>query len=307
VDDVVAPEDLRERVVRVLAVAAPGPDASPPPAAPDRPHPAPPPPGDAWASVQHARNPLRPTAGELLDAWATDLTVLRGDRAGGGEDPACLAALARVRGIAAVVVAQCRDAELRRPARIGPAGYRKAQRAMALAEELGLPLVTIIDTPGAEMSAAAEEGGLSAAIARCLATMSALRVPTLAVLAGEGGSGGALALMVADRVICAQHADLEAIAAEGASAILFRSVDHAAELAAAQGGASWELARAGVVDVIVPEHPSADREPEAFAARMGDAVELELRSLLAQDDDARLRARERRYRSVGNPDAGRGR
>jgi acyl-CoA carboxylase subunit beta len=291
-DDVVGPDELRERLVRVLAVAADGPAAGGPP--PDR---SPPDAGhDAWASVQHARNAARPSAAALLAAWATDVTPLRGDRAGGGDDPACLTALARVRGIPAVVVAHHRDAD--RPARVGPAGYRKARRAIALAGELGLPLLTIVDTPGAELSVAAEEGGLSFAIADCLSALLAAPVPTLAVLAGEGGSGGALALLAADRVVCAEHASLEAIAPEGASAILYRSTEHAAELAATQGGASWDLARFGIVDVVVPERPSADREPEAFAARLGAVVESELRALLAAPGAARLATRARRYRQA---------
>jgi acyl-CoA carboxylase subunit beta len=302
-DDIVAPEELRERVARVLAVAASRPEEPPlegspsegpwsegaPPSTPPRV-----PAGAAWASVQHARNPGRPAAADLLAAWATEGTPLRGDRAGGGDDPACLAALARVRGMPAVVVALHRDPS--RPARMGPAGYRKARRAIGLAGELGRPLLTIVDTPGAEMSVAAEEGGLSFAIAECLAALLATPSPTLAVLAGEGGSGGALALLAADRVVCAEHASLEAIAPEGASAILYRSTDHAAALAALQGGASWELARFGIADVVVPEHPSADQEPAAFAQRLGAVVEAELRVLHAADAAARLAARARRYR-----------
>jgi acyl-CoA carboxylase subunit beta len=302
VDDVVAPGELRERVRRVLAVTNAPPE--PPPAeapAADR-GPAPPVTGDAWASVLHARDPGRPAAVELMRAWTSDITLLRGDGAGGGDDPACVIALGRVRAIPCVVVAQHRDREAHGASRMGPAGFRKARRAMALAEQLRLPLVTIVDTPGAEMSVAAEEGGLSGEIARCLATLSALRVPTVAVLAGEGGSGGALALLVADRVVCGEHGYLAAIAPEGASAILYRSPDHAAELAAAQGGSSWELERFGIVDVVVPERPAADREPAAFAERLGDAVEAELRSLLAQEPEARLARRERRYRSIGNPE-----
>jgi acyl-CoA carboxylase subunit beta len=278
-DDVVAPEQLRERVGRVLTVTAEGPGATGPGAQPPEELA----PGDAWASLQRARDPARPTAADLLDTWATDITPLRGDRAGGGDDPACLAALARVRGIPSVVVAQPRD-------RMGPAGYRKARRAIGVAAELGLPVLTIVDTPGAEMSVAAEEGGLSFAIAECLAALLSTPVPTLAVLAGEGGSGGAIALLAADRVVCAEHASLEAIAPEGASAILYRSTEHAPELAATQGGASWDLARFGIVDVVVPE------EPQRFRERLGAVVEAELRELRAQDPGTRLATRARRYR-----------
>jgi acetyl-CoA carboxylase carboxyl transferase subunit beta len=173
---------------------------------------------------------------------------------------------------------------------MGPAGYRKARRAIGIAAELGLAVLTIVDTPGAEMSQAAEEGGLSFAIADCLSALLAAPVPTLAVLAGEGGSGGAIAVLAADRVVCAEHASLEAIAPEGASAILYRSTEHAPELAATQGGASWDLARSGIVDVVVPEGPPA------FTERLGAVVEAELRGLSAAEPAARLDTRRRRYR-----------
>jgi acetyl-CoA carboxylase carboxyl transferase subunit beta len=128
-------------------------------------------------------------------------------------------------------------------------------------------VLTIVDTPGAEMSVAAEEGGLSFAIADCLATLLAAPFPTLAVLAGEGGSGGAIALLAADRVVCAEHASLEAIAPEGHRRSSTARPTRAAELAATQGGASWDLARFGIADVVVPEHPAdrSRRSPSASA------------------------------------------
>ena len=201
IDDVVAPGELRARVGRVLAVAS---DTVPPPARGEG-ESAPPDPAerDAWASLQHARDRRRPGARELLDALASDVTELRGDRAGHPDDAACVAALARVCGHPAVVVGQRRDAD-GAPGAMNAAGYRKARRAMALAGELGLPLLTIVDTPGAELSAEAEQGGLAGEIAGCLAEMAALPIPTLALLIGEGGSGGALALLVADRVLVAR-------------------------------------------------------------------------------------------------------
>jgi acetyl-CoA carboxylase carboxyl transferase subunit beta len=276
-DDIVAPGELRERVSRVLAVTqepAQGSAAVVERGEVDR--------GDAWASVQRARDPDRPSGPDLLAAWATDVTPLRGDRAGGGDDPALDAALARVREIPCVALAQTRGM-------MGPAGYRKASRAIAIATELRLPILTIVDTPGAEMTAAAEEGGLSHAIAQTLAGLLATPVPTLAVLAGDGGSGGALALLAADRVIAAEHAALHAIAPEGASAILYRDTEHAAELAASQGGASWDLERSGIADVVVSED-------EELVQRLGAVVEAELRALIAADPAARRAARARRYR-----------
>jgi acetyl-CoA carboxylase carboxyl transferase beta subunit/acetyl-CoA carboxylase carboxyl transferase alpha subunit len=300
VDDLVEPADLRERVERVLAVTT---DVLPP--APAREAPAEatsstaPAAIDPWASLTLARDPNRPTARDFLDASATDVTELRGD-GDGTDDPACLVALARVRGIPAMVVAQNRDRTSQTPARMSPAGYRKARRALGVAGELGLPVLTFVDTPGAEMSVAAEEGGLSRSIAYMLAEMSTVETPTLAVLLGEGGSGGALALLPGDRVVSAEHASLSAIAPEGASAILYRTTDRAPELAATQGIASSDLLRFGIVDRIVDERPSADQERDAFLSRLGDVVEEELRGLLNQDPLARLDARERRYRTIGD-------
>jgi acetyl-CoA carboxylase carboxyl transferase subunit beta len=203
-----------------------------------------------------------------------------------------------------MVIAQDRDREARRPAVMGPAGYRKARRALRIAGELGLPVVTVADTPGAELSVAAEEGGLARAIAHLLAEMSSVPSATLALLLGEGGSGGALALLAADRLVCAEHASLSAIAPEGASAILYRTTDRAPELAATQAIASAELLRHGIADEVVAELPSADREPAAFLQRLGDAAERALLALLAEPQAARRAAREWRYRSIAQTTQG---
>jgi acetyl-CoA carboxylase carboxyl transferase beta subunit len=318
VDTVLEPGEVRERVARVLAVTAGvGPPAVPPvsasvslagepaahgarPAGSSDHEPAA---GatdgrDAWASLQHARDRRRPGADAVLAALAGDVTELRGDRAGHPDDPACLAALARVCGQSALVVGQRRRAD-GAPGAMNAAGYRKARRAMMLAAELRLPLVTIVDTPGAELSAAAEHGGLAGEIAGCLAEIAALPVPTLALLLGEGGSGGALALLAADRVLCAEHASLGVLAPEGASAILYRDLGHAAELAATQGGASWRLAAAGIADVVVPEPRPAHEALDAFVVRLGAIVAGELVTLLARDPAERIAARHARWRTLG--------
>lgn len=303
IDAVVPPEELRDAVARVLAVAASASTAplaqAASPAAAAQPT-AEPGARDAWASLGFARDRRRPGARELLEGHATDVTELRGDRAGHPDDPGCLLALVRLGGRPVVVVAQRRRADGAPPA-LGPAGYRKARRGMALAAELGLPLVTVVDTPGAELSAAAEHGGLAGEIAGCLADLSGVPVPTLALLLGEGGSGGALALLVADRVICAEHASLGVIAPEGASAILHRDLDHAPALAAAQGGASWQLAQEGIADAIVPEPAPAHEQPEAFLARVAAAASAELSALAAADPAARITARHARWRVLGRP------
>ncbi len=302
IDGALSPGEVRAWVARVLAVAAPSAElgsgamslrgSMPPPEGHSSRSPAA---HDAWASLAYARDRRRPGAAAVLRALAADVTELRGR---GPDDPACLIALARVAGHPAVVVAQRRGAD-GAPQAVGPAGYRTARRAMALAAELRLPLVTIVDTPGAELSEEAEHGGVAAEIAGCLADLSALPVPTLALLLGEGGSGGALALLAVDRVVCAEHASLGVIAPEGASAILYRDLHHAAELAAAQGGASWQLLEEGIADVVVPEPRPAHEEPDAFLARVGAVLERELGALLARPSAERLAARRARWRSAG--------
>ncbi|MDO8184819.1 carboxyl transferase domain-containing protein [Conexibacter sp. JD483] len=278
------------------ASAASAPGSAPPAPAPDAPRHE----RDAWQALRHARDPRRPGAEAVLAALGAEVTELRGDRAGRPDDPGCLTALATICGCSAMVVAQRRDADGRAPA-LGPAGYRKARRAFALAAELRLPVVTIVDTPGAELSAAAEHGGLAAEIAGCLAELGALPVPTLALLLGEGGSGGALAFLHADRVVCAENASLAVIAPEGASAILRRDLDHAPALAASQGGAAWELLREGIADRLVPEPLPAHEQPDAFLARLATIVAGELAALTAADPAIRLAARTARWRHLGAP------
>ncbi len=274
IDDVVEPGELRERVARVLAVAAAGPLATAQ-RVEVRTTDGTAGPRDAWASLQHARNRDRPGAQAVLAAVASDVTELRGDRAGNPDDPACLAALARVCGHPVVVVAQ-RRAPNGTPSAMNAAGYRKARRAFALAGELDLPLLTIVDTPGAELSVAAEHGGLAGEIAGCLAALATLTVPSVALLLGEGGSGGALALLATNWVIAAEHASLGVIAPEGASAILYRDLDHAAELAETQGGASWRLQEAGIAHALIPEPRPAHEEPDVFIARVKAMLKREL-------------------------------
>ena len=139
---------------------------------------------------------------------------------------------------------------------------------MKLADELKLPLLTVIDTAGAALSKEAEEGGLAGEIARSLADLVLLDAPTVCLLLGEGAGGGALALLPADRVVCAQHAWLSPLPPEGASAIIHRTTERAPEMAAAQGVRSLDLLRDGVVDRVVAEHPDAADEPAAFLERL---------------------------------------
>ncbi|GAA4069422.1 carboxyl transferase domain-containing protein [Nonomuraea soli] len=250
-------------------------------------------PVEAWEAITRSRRDDRPGVRALLKLAAREVTPLNGT--GEGEhDPGLLLALARFGSAPAVVLGQDRRRQ-RAIAPLGPAGLRVARRGMRLAAELGLPLVTVIDTAGAALSKAAEEGGLAAEIARCLADLVMLEAPTVCLLLGEGAGGGALALLPADRVVAAQHAWLSPLPPEGASAILYRSVDFAPEIAQAQRVRATDLRAAGIVDRVVPERPDAAYEPRAFCERVGATLEYEIAGLLARDPAERRTARLSRY------------
>ncbi|MBN6054374.1 acetyl-CoA carboxylase carboxyltransferase subunit alpha/beta [Nonomuraea sp. RK-328] len=293
VDAVVPAEDARELAVRALAVLCAdttGLRQGEPPEEDLRPV-------EAWEAISRSRRDDRPGVRSLLKLAARDVTPLNGTGAG-ENDPGLLLALARFGGAPAVVLGQDRRSQ-RSSAPLGPAGLRIARRGMRLAAELGLPLVTVIDTAGAALSKAAEEGGLAGEIARCLADMVSLAAPTVCLLLGEGAGGAALALLPADRVLCAQHAWLSPLPPEGASAILYRSVDFAPEIAQAQGVRATDLRRAGIVDRVIPERPDAAYEHRAFCERVGLALEHEIAGLLGQPVEDRLATRLARYRNLG--------
>jgi acetyl-CoA carboxylase beta subunit len=251
----------------------------------------------AWAVVTASRREDRPGVRRLLRTAATDVVGLSGTGAG-EKDPGLLLALARFGGAPCVVLGQDRRGQsLSAP--LGPAALREARRGMRLAAELRLPLVTLIDTPGAALSKEAEEGGLAAEIARCLQDLVMLRAPTLAVLLGQGTGGGALALAPADRVLAAANGWLGPLPPEGASAIVHRTVDRAGEMAAHQGVRATDLWRAGIVDRVVPERPDAADEPVDFCRRLGRVLGEELANLLGRDDGERFRTRLHRYRHLG--------
>jgi acetyl-CoA carboxylase carboxyl transferase subunit beta len=251
----------------------------------------------AWDVVLASRRPDRPGVRRLLRTAATDVVGLSGTGAG-EKDPGLLLALARFGGAPCVVLGQDRRGQsLSAP--LGPAALREARRGMHLAAELRLPLVTLIDTPGAALSKEAEEGGLAAEIARCLQDLVMLGAPTLAVLLGQGTGGGALALVPADRVLAAANGWLGPLPPEGASAIVHRDVDHAGEMAQAQGVRATDLWRAGIVDRVVPERPDAADEPVEFCQRLGRVLGEELAGLLGRDDTERFRSRLHRYRHLG--------
>ena len=293
IDGVVALDQLRGTLDRALRVIADPPEPlrvlQPPEPIPDVP---------AWDSVVASRRPDRPGVGSLLRHGATDSVLLSGT--GSGEAATTLLALARFNGQPTVVLGQQRvtgGLEVR----VGPASLREARRGMALAAELRLPLVLVIDTAGPALSAEAEEGGLAGQIAQCVAELVTLDTPTVSALLGQGSGGPALAMVPADRVLAALHGWLAPLPPEGASAIVFRDTAHAAELAAAQGIRSADLLASGIVDAIVPEHPDAADEPVEFSQRLSRAIAAEVQALRGMPAAERLVARLQRYRRIGLP------
>ncbi|KUI20344.1 acetyl-CoA carboxyl transferase [Mycobacterium sp. GA-1285] len=297
IDGVVPLESLRETLNRTLTVVA-----DPPGSPPSGPELGPLPDVPAWESVEASRRPDRPGVGYLLRHGTTERVLLSGT--GQGEAATTLLALARFGAQPAVVLGQQRvvgGTRTRggREVMVGPAALREARRGMALAEGLQLPLVLVIDTAGPALTVEAEQGGLAGEIARCLAELVTLDTPTVSVLLGQGSGGPALAMVPADRVLAALHGWLAPLPPEGASAIVFRDLDHAAELAAAQGIRSADLLRDGIVDVVVPENPDAADEPMQFTRRLSTVVANELHSLRSVSGAERLETRLQRYRRIG--------
>jgi len=230
---------------------------------------------DTWASVLLTRRPERTGVREVL-RYGSDATLRLQGTEKGERDSAMLVALARLDGVPCVVVGQDRTTQtLIKP--MGPAALREARRGIGLADELGLPLVSFIDTPGAELSPQAEEGAIAGEIARCISQLSTVRVPSVSVLLGQGCGGGALALLPAARVIAAENAWLSPLPPEGASAIVHGDLDHAEELAAAQRISAFDLHESGTVHRIVPEQN--DDTPETLAHAVAAEVGAQLREL----------------------------
>ncbi len=293
IDRVVAPDELADVLATALEVLAPA-EPSPPDAPvlhlPDDAS------IDPWEAVTRSRRVDRPGVRDLFAACVTHITRLSGDGTGGRDD-GLIAAIARVQGIPAVVVAADKPPG-EPPAMLTAAGYRTVRRAMRLADELDLPLVTIIDTAGADISTVSEEEGLAAEVARCLAELAHLRVPTLSLLFGQGTGGGAVALLPADRVIACEHAWLSPIQPEGASEILYRSTERARELATSQAIASTDLRRLGIVDVVVPDRPQPGEEGTPFADRVAATAVALLREISGMDPTTRIAQRTRRWLKV---------
>ncbi|MCZ4498687.1 MAG: acetyl-CoA carboxyl transferase [Marmoricola sp.] len=289
IDGVVAPEGVADLLDRTLSILLARPEATAPVDLS----------GDftgdvdTWDAVLRSRRPDRPGVRRLLRYAATDVVPLNGT--GQGEaDPGLMIALARFGDAPCVFLGQDRRGQTTEKP-MGPGALREARRGMRLAVELGIPLLTVIDTPGAALSPEAEEGGLAGEIARSLADLVTLEAPTLCLMLGQGNGGGALALLPADRVVAAQHAWLSPLPPEGASAIVHRDTEHAPEMARAQRIRALDLQESGVVDRIVPELPDAADEAQAFCLRVGAVLEQELGALLGADVPALVAKRSYRF------------
>lgn len=249
----------------------------------------------AWASVEATRRPDRPGLRELVEHSAETFVPLRGT--GSGEsDLTVVLGLARFPGFSCVLIGQDRRAQ--QDACLGPAALRIAQRGIQLAEELGLPIVTVIDTPGADLSAEAEQGGMAGEIARCLGALSDATTPVVSIVLGEGTGGGALALMPADRTICAENGWVAPLPPEGASAIVHRTGDRAAELAELHRIRAVDLVAMGAVDEIVPEPADPAADPQDFCDRVVAAAGRQLAGLLGRPLPELSAARQARYRHL---------
>jgi acetyl-CoA carboxylase carboxyl transferase subunit beta len=259
---------------------------------------------DAWREVELARAPDRPTALDYISAIVTDFIELHGDHIA-ADDPAVVAGLGWI-GEHPVAIASFERGHgemsaARRNGQPMPAGFRKAHRVMTLAARWSLPVVTLVDTPGAYPGVEAEEHGLAAAIAQSLSLMSDLPTPIIAAIIGEGGSGGALALALADRVLMQEHAIYSVIAPEGAAAILFRDTERAPELAGRLRITASELHELGFVDEVIREPAlSAAASPEEAAALLRAALVSQLQELRGLDPRLLARQRQERYLNVGN-------
>jgi acetyl-CoA carboxylase carboxyl transferase subunit alpha len=257
-----------------------------------------------WQRVQVARAAGRPTALDHVAGFIDGFVELHGDRTL-GDDPALVAGVGRLAGSGVVVLAQQkgRDTKENIHRNFGmahPSGYRKAMRMMELADKFALPVVALIDTPGAYPGIAAEEQGQAWVIAESIRRMSRLRVPAVAVVIGEGGSGGALAIGVANRVLILENAVYSVISPESCAAIRWRDAAEAPKAAEALRLTATDLLEQGVVDAIVPEPAGgAHREPAAAVAATGAAIERALEELRALDGAALIAARAARFRQMG--------
>jgi acetyl-CoA carboxylase carboxyl transferase subunit alpha len=257
-----------------------------------------------WQKVQLSRHPDRPYFLDYVERLFDDVVELHGDRLY-GDDPAIVAGFARFAGRSVAIVGHQKGRTTKEKMRRNfgmahPEGYRKAMRVMELANRFGRPVLTFIDTPGAYPGIGAEERGQSEAIGKSLLVMSRLRVPVIATVLGEGGSGGALALGVANRVLMMQFATYSVITPEGCASILWRDGSRAPEAASQLKLLASDALALGVVDEVIEEPVGgAHRDPDEAARRLGSALRRQLEELEALDGAALIEQRYRKFRAMG--------
>lgn len=254
--------------------------------------------------VQVARHPERPHTIQIIKTLIDDFVPLAGDRAF-ADDQAIIGGIGRFRGTPVVIMGHERghDTESRLKHNFGmakPEGYRKAQRLMQMATRFNLPIISFVDTAGAFPGVDAEARGQAEAIARSIDVCLQVPVPFIAVIIGEGGSGGAIAIAAADRVLMLEHAIYSVISPEGCASILWRSASHAAEAAEALRLTAQDLKGLGIIDEIITEPVGgAHRDPENTIAKLGDAVEAQLNELVGLDSVKLLKNRHAKFLEMG--------
>jgi acetyl-CoA carboxylase carboxyl transferase subunit alpha len=259
----------------------------------------------AWQIAQLARHPMRPYTADYLQLLAPDFQELHGDRMY-ADDPAIIGGVGRLDGRPVVFIGhqKGRDTKERVRRNYGmpkPEGYRKAQRLMRMAERFSLPVITFIDTPGAYPGIGAEERGQSEAIAYSLYLMAKLRTPIISVVIGEGGSGGALAIGVSDRLLMLEYGIYSVISPEGCASILWKSAEKAEEAAEAMRITAKDLSGFGLIDEVLPEPlGAAHRNPEAMAEVIRNALLKHLADLDSLEKDALLERRRQRIAGFGD-------
>ena len=259
---------------------------------------------DPWQITQLARHPMRPYTLDYVDLVFDGFQELHGDRMF-ADDRSIVAGIGKIDRWNVALIGQQKGRDTREKLRCNfgmpkPEGYRKAQRVMRLAEKFGLPIVTLIDTPGAYPGIDAEERGQSEAIARSLAVMTGIRVPVISAVIGEGGSGGALAIGVCDRLIMMEYSTYSVISPEGCASILWKSPDKAPEAAAAMKITSADLKRLGLVDEIVQEPlGGAHRNYETAAADLNASLARHLEEVSSWTTPELLAKRYERLQSFG--------
>lgn len=294
IDGVISPQQLRGAVQKITEVLLTPPVTTQPPFTDPTPPQAP---SSAWDAITATRNPERPGLQQLLDRLGTETRIELSGTGDGRKSPAVRVVLTRIGGRPVVVIGQDRHNQtLHTP--LGPAALRFARRGIALAKSLQIPLISIIDTAGAELSQAAEEQGLAGSISRTLGELVDVDVPTVSVILGQGCGGGALAMLPADKVLAAKNAWLSPLPPEGASAIIYRDTSHAPQMMEEQNVTAAKLQAAGVIDELIDESPDAAAQPQQFCDRVLAHITYALWDLANHPENVGREQRFRRYEQL---------